>query len=52
MGRDPADFLDVTSEEYLIRIAMLKQAIEIRSKENEDLADAIGIRIAQFMGLL
>ena len=52
MGRDPLDFLDTTPEEYLIRIAMLRKAIELRDTNQEYLADMIGVKIAQLMGLL
>ena len=52
MGVDPFTFVDVEDDEYLIKAAMLRKAIEIKNDDTQVLASLIGEQIAQFMGLL
>jgi hypothetical protein len=52
MGVDPYKFVDVEDEEYLIKAAMLRKAIELRNEEIKTQAVLIGEQIAQFMGFL
>lgn len=52
MGIDPYKFVDVSDEEYLIKAAMLRKAIELKNDEIKAHAALIGEQIAQFMGFL
>lgn len=52
MGIDPFTFVDVTDDEYLIKAAMLRKAIELKNEEIKASAMLVGEQIAQFMGLL
>ena len=48
MGVDPFTFVDVEEEEYLIKAAMLRKALELRNEELEVTAKLIAAELVPF----
>ena len=49
MGVDPYSIVDQDDETYLIKVAMLRKAVELRAEEIKATANLTAQAIAQFM---
>ena len=53
MGVDPYNFVDLTDgDDFLIKTAMLRKAMEFKAQENEQLAAMIGVNVAKLLGFI